>query len=66
MVPFEAFHVAQIQKTKAKAPRPAIGRQADKPIGNLGILITKLALLSVAGLADAECSTRQCNTDAVL
>ena len=66
MVPSEAFHVAQIQKTQAKTPRPPIGRQTDKPIGNLRILITELAFVSIAGLTDLERTASQRDADPVL
>lgn len=59
VVPFEAFDVAQIQETQPEAPVALVIRQPYQPIGNHIVFGIKLGLVSVAGLADAECLTDQ-------
>jgi len=54
MVPFKPFHIAQIQKAQAKAPRLAIGCQAQEPIRNFIILIAWQTLIAIAGLTDPK------------
>ena len=54
VVPAKALHIAQIQKAKAKAPGAPIAGQLHKPFRNLCVLVTELALISIATFADAE------------
>ena len=63
VVPFEALHVAQIQKAQAKSPRPPIGGQTHQPIRDHGVLIAQLAVITVAGLADLERTAGQRDAD---
>ena len=55
VVPFEASHVAQVQE----APVALVVRQPYQPVGNEVVFRIQLRFVSVAGLANAKCLTRQ-------
>ena len=65
MVPLEAFDVAKIVTTKTEPPVFLVIGQANKPIGDLGILVRQYRLVTVASLADAECQTHQTDAEAM-
>ena len=60
-----ALHVAQIQKTQAKAPGALICRQAFQPFGYICILIAQHGAVSMTCLADLERPTCQRDTDSM-
>src|SRR5690606_11482367 len=54
VVPAKAFDVAEVQETQAKAP-VAIGcRQPHEPVCDPCVLLARLRLIAVAGLAHLE------------
>ena len=59
LVPFEAFHVAQVQDAQAEAPVALIVRQPYQLVGNEVVFRVQLRFVSVAGLANAKCVARQ-------
>lgn len=64
MVSQEAFHVAQIQKTKLEAPVVLASGQCQKPVGNQPILLNQLC--AIARHADRESATRSPDTQPAL
>jgi hypothetical protein len=54
VIPFEAFHIAQIQETQAKAPIAVVVCQPHQSTGHLGVVSYELALVAVARLTDAK------------
>ena len=54
MVPLEALHVANVQKTKLKTPVSMAGGQLHKPLGNELIFITQLWLITITRLTDRK------------
>lgn len=57
-VPAKPFDIAQVQDAQAKAP-VAVGRgQPDQPIGDPGVLLADVGLITEACLADREGLTR--------
>ena len=62
VVPGKALDVAQIIPAQTKAPVPLVMRQPDQPVGNLGVLIRQLRLVTVTGLADRKGRAGQTDT----
>jgi len=64
VVPRIAFHVTQIVARKAKPPVLLVVGQANKPACYLRIFVRQYRLVTLAGLADAECQADQANSEA--
>ncbi len=62
MVPFEALHIAQIQKTKSKALVAVVVRQFHQPICDHFIFRIELTFVAVTRLTDPEGLASQPNT----
>ena len=67
MVPAKTLYVSKVKKAQFEAPTPlCIGLgQPHQPVRNLRVLITQLALIPVATLADVERSASQRHADSL-
>src|SRR3546814_9047835 len=54
VVPAQALDVAEVQEAQAKPPIAIRRGQPHQPVGDPGILLARLGLVAVAGLADLE------------
>src|SRR3546814_7254907 len=54
VVPAQALDVAEVQEAQAKPPIAIRRGQPHQPVGDPGILLPRLGLVAVAGLADLE------------
>ena len=65
-VPAVAFDVTQVQKAQAKTPVALVVGEPDQPLGDLGVFLSQLGLVAVAGLADAKRLAGQANADTTI
>src|SRR3546814_17654636 len=54
VVPAQALDVAEVQEAQAKPPIAIRRGKPHQPVGDPGILLARLGLVAVAGLADLE------------